>query len=729
MLNNLKIGHKMLLFSGTFLTLLFIVLAGGMYGMSTSVQSSQTVSDIMQLDSRLTQLEVDHLIWAGQVSDFVYNDAIDELNAQTDHTKCGFGKWYYGDARKHAEQSIPGISGNLKDLEEPHRLLHASAAKISADYRSADPDLPRFLIEKELEHMRWANILQQAILGKANSAKVNFDHTQCAFGRFLYGNARQKLETADPELARIFNAIEKPHEQLHLYGKDVNVFLGEAAYVHAGRYFAEQALPQLTVVSNLLSQAVQAANEAIQGKQLAQQIYASETSNFLGEVQRLLTTARDNAKDYKVLVAGANIATVKKSNATNLGIGVFALVLGTVIAVFLSRSLTNPMRQAVSMLMELENGHLDSRLKLKRKDEIGLMADSMDRFADSLQVEVVDNLQKLAEGNLDFNVTPRDEQDKLRSALQKLNRDLHEMIGEIRTSGEQIASGSGQVADASQSLSQGATEQASSLEEISASLNEMSSQTTLNAGNANQANALSSEAQLAAEKGSNQMQSMVGAMTEINEAGQNISKIIKTIDEIAFQTNLLALNAAVEAARAGQHGKGFAVVAEEVRNLAARSAKAAEETAVLIQGSVEKTKNGSVIANQTADSLQEIVGGIGKVTDLVAEIAAASNEQAQGVSQINEGVNQIDQVTQQNTASSEECAASSEELSSQAEQLRQMLQRFTLKQEHQGQQLSSPVSASAPARGLSNLGWTQMAQEQRNVPSQIALDDSEFGKY
>ncbi len=425
-------------------------------------------------------------------------------------------------------------------------------------------------------------------------------------------------------------------------------------------------------------------------------------------------------------------AKINKVFYTIAGIVIFTILFSVFVAYLLARSIARPMGQAVTMLKEVEKGHLSERMNLHRNDEVGQMTQALDRFADDMQKEVIGSLQKLADGNLDMNLVSRDNQDEIRGAFIKLENDLNDVMASIQNAGQQISANSTSVSDFSQSLSQSATESAASLEEISASLSELSGQTKLNADNANQVNILSSEAKQATEEGKARMGQMISAMSEISEAGQSINKIIKVIDEIAFQTNLLALNAAVEAARAGQHGKGFAVVAEEVRNLAARSAKAASETAELIEGSVAKTNNGSQIANQTAESLENIFGGVSKVSDLAEEIAAASNEQASGIGQINEGVGQIDQAIQQNTATAEESAAAAEELSSQAAELLNMLKRFRLKgQNHQqfNYQPQAAPSIPAPQRQQpqaqpANAGWGDI------TPSKaIALDDDEFGKF
>jgi len=249
----------------------------------------------------------------------------------------------------------------------------------------------------------------------------------------------------------------------------------------------------------------------------------------------------------------------------------------------------------------------------------------------------------------------------------RIVRALQNIVAQLSMGSDQTTSAASQVSASSQSLAEGASEQAASFEETTASLEELSSRTQRNGDIAQKANDLAKQTRTAADKGVADMQAMTTAMDAIKISGDETAKIIKTIDEIAFQTNILALNAAVEAARAGEAGMGFAVVADEVRNLAQRSAQAAKETAVKIEGSLTRSHQGVEISAKVAATLNEITAKVRQVDELIAEVAGASREQTQGITQINTAVGQMDKVTQSNAANAEESAAAAEELNAQAE--------------------------------------------------------------
>ena len=330
--------------------------------------------------------------------------------------------------------------------------------------------------------------------------------------------------------------------------------------------------------------------------------------------------------------------------------------------------------------------------------------------------EISDVLGEMANGNMSVSISSDYKGDfiKLKQSINMIAESLNSTLTEINSAAVQVASGTIQVSSGSQTISQGATEQASSIEELSASITQIAAQTKQNAVNANKANELAMSAQAEATDGNDRMEEMQAAMSQINESSQSISKIIKVIDDIAFQTNILALNAAVEAARAGIHGKGFAVVAEEVRNLAARSASAAKETTELIEGSIKKVEVGTRIADQTATALSGIVSSVEKAAGLVALIAAASNEQATGIAQVDRGIEQMSQVVQTNSATAQETAAASEELSSQADLLKSMVNQFTLLEA----EIKDPEASK-----------TTPAFKQEISAMEISLSDNDYGKY
>ena len=288
---------------------------------------------------------------------------------------------------------------------------------------------------------------------------------------------------------------------------------------------------------------------------------------------------------------------------------------------------------------------------------------------------------------------------KMSHAINSLLESMSDIVSRVKNAAREVLRGAEEISQGNANLSQRTEEQSSSLEETASSMEQMTSTVKQNADNAGQANQLATAARDQAEKGGTVVGNAVRAMTEINDSSRKIADIIGVIDEIAFQTNLLALNAAVEAARAGEQGRGFAVVATEVRSLAGRSAKAAKEIKDLIQDSVRKVGDGSLLVTQSGETLEQIVISVKKVSDIVAEIAAASREQSSGIEQVNKAVIQMDQMTQQNAALVEQATAASQSMADQARELTRMIGKYRV---GESDAAGSAASSAAPAERRSS---------------------------
>jgi len=419
-----------------------------------------------------------------------------------------------------------------------------------------------------------------------------------------------------------------------------------------------------------------------------------------------------------------------------------------------------PVNEATDVLKEMAKGNLSVNMTGNYLGDHAVIQEALNHSINTIKGyidEVSYILGEVSMGDLTQGVTSEYRGDfvELKSSINTIVESLNAIMHDINTAAEQVASGSHQVSDGNQSISLGATEQTNSIEELSVSITQITAQIKENAANTGTATDLADKAKQAADEGNEKMEIMLASMEDINESSSNISKIIKVIDDIAFQTNILALNAAVEAARAGVHGKGFAVVAEEVRNLAARSAEAANETTALIEGSIKKVEAGTQVANETALALKSIVEGSEKSLDILNKISAASGEQATAITQINKGIEQLSQVVQTNTATAEEGAAASEELSSQAELLKEMIDNFKLMDDADGAGNSVRREAAATMSELDQdlpedeaFGDELEDAEKEGEPEQdtwesaspvgestehdeakIQLNDNEFGKY
>jgi methyl-accepting chemotaxis protein len=445
------------------------------------------------------------------------------------------------------------------------------------------------MIQKEGDHLTWVNgVLNSMVNDTAANLTVQKDYHKCGLGEWYYGEGRKHAELLVPAIAADLIALEEPHKRLH------------SSAVGIEQFFQQR------------------------NKTAAMALFTKETEAALVEVQGVLGAIKKKLGDAEHVMKESNDRTASTTRVSFIIAGLAALLFGSIMAIIISRGVSQPLDDAVRAANKLSEGDLSIDLEERGTDETG----------------------------------------QLIAAMRRMMVKLREVVGGVQSSADNVSSGSQALSASSEEMSQGATEQAASAEEASSSIEQMTANIRQNADNAVQTEKI-------AIKAAEDARAAGQAALENMASMKDIAGKIMIIEEIARQTNLLALNAAIEAARAGEHGRGFAVVAAEVRKLAERSQTAAAEISKLSVSSVE-------VAERSGKMLAEMVPSIQKTAELVQEIAAASREQDSGAGQISKAIMQLDQVIQQNASASEEMASTAEELTSQAEQLQDLIGFFRL---------------------------------------------------
>lgn len=734
---NLTIGKKITAGFGIVIILLLVLGGLSFTGVSGMVGKAKRVIDGNSLDGQLAQKELDHLNWANQVNALLTDANIKTLNVETDHHKCAFGEWLYGQGRKQAETLAPPLAQLFKAIEKPHQVLHESAIGIEKVFRPADPGLPALLGERETDHLKWASKIRDVFIRKQDTLGVTTDPAQCALGKWLQSEEALKIyQTGDSDFKKAWDEMVQAHQELHVSaaGIEEHLVFGKLVQLKETRDKLDQEFDEFSraffaALTEAMEKAIDPAKEKAEqsgnigllarwsgidmtmnekviqpflSARLAMSRFAASKSDPDWAVyQDRAGVFAAGLNDWKKLCKGEPVLekTLTQldhlSGAWNEKTAAFrqAIVQENEVQASISKALeiynTNTLpklEKTVGLLGKLREEALHEVAGMREAQKI--YATKTTPALKEVQ-QLLGDIRKEAKHHVMTDEALLDTAFRTRRNIsittvaaifvgiflafviaRGIISALTGISDGLKEGANQVAAAAGQVSSASQSLAEGSSRQASALEQTAASMEEMSSVTKKNAESASLADRLMKEANEIVARANESMGELTNSMIDISKAGDETSKIIKTIDEIAFQTNLLALNAAVEAARAGEAGAGFAVVADEVRNLAMRAAGAAKDTAALIEGTIRKVEKGSQIVSETSLSFDKVAQSAGKVGGLVAQIAEASREQSDGISQVNKAVTEMDHVVQQNAADAEESASASEEMNAQAGQLR-----------------------------------------------------------
>jgi len=674
-----KLGTKFAFGFGAIIVLLIVVAIWSITGIGEITNDAEEVIDGNKLRTNMTQRLVDHLNWSGKVNALLTDVNVSELTAETDPHKCGFGQWYYGEGRIHAEELAPELKSLLDKIEEPHNKLHESAIAISDVFIQADREIGTKLRGVKIAHLTWLEkVLTAVAVEKNTTIDVQKDPVKCGLGVWLNSQEMKEFISKNPALAQMLTKIEQPHKELHESVNNLERYLRQGENDRAINYYRSFTTAKGKAVVEILDEMIAWNDNQLNGMDKANEIFHTETSKHLEEVGGLLTEIVDQSEKY-IMTDEVMLNSASSTRSMIIIISIIVAIIAILFAVIISRGLIIPINKGVNFAKMVANGDLTANVDVHQEDEVG----------------------------------------QLSFALRNMVGKLREIVENVSAGADNIAAASQEMSSTSQQLSQGSSEQASSAEEVSSSMEQMAANIQQNADNSQQTEKIAATSAESIKIGHDSSVVAVKSM-------QDIAEKIQIVNDIAFQTNILALNAAVEAARAGEHGKGFAVVAAEVRKLAERSKIAADEINIV-------SKSGVEISEEAGKQLEAVVPEMEKTVKLVQEISAASQEQNSGSDQINSAVQQLSQVTQQNAAASEELATSSEELASQASQLKEIISFFKTGDDHQK---ISIVDIKKGGNGVPKAQVQKQTVLQVHEPTGIDLDmgktdkiDEEYVKY
>ncbi len=668
---DVRLRNKFIIGFGSILLLFALTVFISVLGVEKIVDNATEVIAGNKVSAKLEQGLSDHLQWASQVSAYITDREVQELDVEVDPRQCGFGQWFYGQGRQQAEKIYPGLKPIMQDIEEPHKNLHQAAQKIQGLDLDVDPELDTFLVQKQNDHLQWMQeVLNVFARDKTVRVTVETDPAKCGLGQWMYSPEVRDKAASDPEFKRLLQDMAGPHEKLHQSVVRINQLLDQGERRQAMQIYVQQTEPRAEEVLSNLQKLVHWHKAEMEDMHRAREVYNNEIQPALDKVQ---TSFRASQQEVK-----ANVMTdeemLSSANMVQTGVtllGVVAVLLGLGLAFIIARGILRGLNRGIAFAKTLATGDLTRSLNLDQKDEVGQLAQSLNSMGNNLQHMIKDQAMSI-------------------DTLASSSNELTSIAQQMASTSENTVSRANTVASAAEEMSSNMNSVASSMEQASSNVNTIVSGVDEMSSNIEGITQQSEQAKDVSNSAVSQAQSASRRMNELKEAAQAIGKVTETITSISSQTNLLALNATIEAARAGEAGKGFAVVANEIKELAQQTADATGDIAKKIEdiqnstdASVQEIQEVTSVINQVQEFVSSSASAMEEQSITTREIASNISQLSQGIQEINTNVNQSSQASTQvaediNTVneSASEISNTSAQVQTTAQELNELAERL-----------------------------------------------------